>query len=476
MLGYQQSFAVIIKHNLNIMVVEASFSFNLSWDASLDKREKCTCPSKAHQKNGMGSSASSRTSSDRKSLIQMHSGRAIKPCLISCPTPSSRTIRNTTKSVQIKIPSERDENCFHILPQYSRRTKALLYYNDEEYDDMADDARYAAADLEAGALEETDETTARGLERRTKQGMRERSSWRKACRNRVLEEQDRQWLVLDLSEPVDDEAIRRVSREETFAATMLARCRAAEDARFAREYLGISEEECDTCTQGTMETSSSSLSTSCYEYIGFSNVTVRPVEDDSTEAVERSSTTLSTEAYFIDEDLAKLADTPLSPPKRKQSAKIVKTKPIMPANPPRMFSKNNGSIRAPAMPQRQVSSNLQTPSDPVTPKSVPSPLLSKGGSDMSPVKPMRRSSDNEDKEPRRIPRKALYTKDNNDLSLLRSPPSFTSTGSRITVLSASKCSLEKATNMENDLNSPSSQTIPSRKISLMIPDIPDLSD
>jgi len=66
-------------------------------------------------------------------------------------------------------------------------------------------------------------TTMWGLERRTHEGHAERMEWRQATVKAVLDEQDRQWEVLSLSEPTDDMLLAMASLVHTREAVRLAK-------------------------------------------------------------------------------------------------------------------------------------------------------------------------------------------------------------------------------------------------------------
>lgn len=153
--------------------------------------------------------------------------------LISQAKDMSASLDKTMKEMKHtfdELSSEEDNaakevKCVRFVPlsrtqiEYITSPSALLcqrlYYSDEEYQEQLEQLQ---ADLETWAVDdppENDFFTSRGLERRTVEGSAQRVEWRTACRDRVLDEQDRQWMELPIDEPVDADEIALISMATT---------------------------------------------------------------------------------------------------------------------------------------------------------------------------------------------------------------------------------------------------------------------
>lgn len=120
------------------------------------------------------------------------------------------------------------------VPLPSAKACQRLYYSDQEQHEMVCQLHadvHTLMEQDDQDWEESDDFTARGLEKRTPEGIEERTEWRVSCRDAVLDEQDRQWNVLALDESCDEDLIAEVSLFASQEARRQAREVALEDER-----------------------------------------------------------------------------------------------------------------------------------------------------------------------------------------------------------------------------------------------------
>ncbi|CAB9531445.1 expressed unknown protein [Seminavis robusta] len=179
-------------------------------------------------------SPSKSTSKSNKSSPSVENEKDVKKKKSKSKSKTKKT-KKVKKSV--RFASDDKLTCVEYLTPRSTRAVDRLFYSDDDMQWMLHQLQCDVTAYEQHGAKESATFSCRGLERRTACGSAQRARWRKTCRTVVLDEQDRQWLVLPMDEPVDEQRIAFVSLEVTHKAKQLARKRAIQDERDIRKDL-----------------------------------------------------------------------------------------------------------------------------------------------------------------------------------------------------------------------------------------------